>query len=710
MRLQLLGATVSSSCKTIQFRYTGISSLMRKRAFLSRPNVRSFSSKNDTKDASLPYPSIYIRYASQGGTAQLFAQQLYEALDEAVTPPVVDPTLPSSIPELHLQAWNDVPPEEFFESKQALYLLLTSTAGIGQPPENGRVFYEWLMQQPAPELTINDSEPVEFALFGLGNQLAHPNHYNSCAKDVYEKLTSLGNSYRPVLPLTLGDDGGCIDDDFDQWQEAVIDFVTSNKKNDNHAIEEQDTTLTDESDSISSSSSSTVASSSKDIHADLLPMIVCSGAKSSSGHRLSSSNVKKYPTLRLEKGTTQVVRGDLLDVAPSFYPPDTHRMTVLSQTSLNTMDPTASSLHELRFRFPESANLEYEAGDHVVIMPRNAEYIVQAVVDLLDVHPHAVIQGPIDHSVSGQYPFPTGLSVLETLSHCVDLTTTPSPAFCRFLLNSDNRTMDYKSDIALPHRTVLDLLLERRATLPPDHPLISLEDLLYNLPPMQGRYYSIASSSLVHPGTIFLTFRPLQYVTSRGNRLQGVCTSFMSGLTSGSQVLASVHANPTFRLPSDPAIPVILMAGGCGVAPIRAFLEDRLSNASETKNVCAGMHLFLGFRNPADQVYGELVQKAVQAGAVAHVTFSTGCSNNQCGQVTDAVRKHAQTVYDLLQPQDGRHGAHIYLCGGARTFGVAVENELHALYQKYGRCTDEEASEAMRQLAKEGRLHEDLAD
>lgn len=97
--------------------------------------------------------------------------------------------------------------------------------------------------------------------------------------------------------------------------------------------------------------------------------------------------------------------------------------------------------------------------------------------------------------------FHQGLTVFETLTHCVDLGALPSPSFARMLIGK--KDIDYKSEVAYPRRTVLDLALQYERKM-------SLEDLLYQVTPMKPRYYSIASSNIKHPNEIRLVYRRVQ--------------------------------------------------------------------------------------------------------------------------------------------------------------------------------------------------------
>jgi len=308
------------------------------------------------------------------------------------------------------------------------------------------------------------------------------------------------------------------------------------------------------------------------------------------------------------------------------------------------------------------------------------------------------------------YPYPTGLTVQETLSYCIDLGAPPSPSFARKLLNRNQ--LDYKNEIAVPRCTILSSLIKGGTQL-------ALEDLLYQATPMKPRYYSIASGPLEDPSQIRLTFRPVKYVTNEGHVREGVCTRYMSLMQEvidgedPQTMVVTMKSNPSFRLPSDPQIPVLFIAGGCGVAPIRAFCQERILLREKYQVELGPGTLFLGFRYRDDQVYRALIEKALALGALTdvRVAYSRAWKNPAddrgvfCGHVDGLVRSEADRVWKHIEA-----GGSAYLCGGARTFGAAVERQLLEIMQEYGDFDSEEATMYLRQLIADGKLLEDLAD
>jgi NADPH-ferrihemoprotein reductase len=178
----------------------------------------------------------------------------------------------------------------------------------------------------------------------------------------------------------------------------------------------------------------------------------------------------------------------------------------------------------------------------------------------------------------------------------------------------------------------------------------------------------------------------------------------MANLTDHSKVVARVNVNASFRLPLNPKSPMVMLAGGCGVAPIRAFLEERIMLMERGVDLGEAV-LFVGYRNPADEVWSDMVKEALRTGTLtqAFVAFTTGVPD--AAPITDVLRDQSKVTWDVLQA-DG----YIYVCGGAQNFGAAVKSELIDILAKHGGHDEDSATAFLQDLAHCGRLCEDLAD
>ncbi|KAL7486275.1 hypothetical protein ACHAW6_011863 [Cyclotella cf. meneghiniana] len=562
--------------------------------------------------------------------------------------------------------------------------------------DNGREFYNWIMNNS--ETNLNG---MEYAVFGLGSSAAHAAYYNVIGKSLDKRLEELGASR--VMEIGLGDDGDCIEDDFDNWMEGFLNLLREKTFDDG---EKEDVVLEDVIDDAAGKMDviqqreqlqlhqirhNSESSAWKDGLEDV--RIKCPGVALSNDEMRMISN--KFPSLVLRPRESELARKDLFhlnQLPDQFYAYGTMSLDVIGNKILG-VDAGETGIHELKLATP---NMTYETGDHLVVYPQNSQCIVEAYLDMLDVDRHAIIA---EHGQPISYPFPKGLTVYETLTHCVDLGALPSPSFARMIIG--RKDLDYKAEVAYPRRTVLDLILQHGRRL-------SLEDLLFQAVPMKPRYYSIASSNVKHPNEIRLVYRRVKYVSKLGMLREGICTNYLSHkgyIDPGkyAHIAAYVNTNSTFRLPKSVETPLLFIAGGCGVAPIRGLLEERVALAQNGK--LGPATLYLGFRSPDDEVYRQRFEEAIKFGALtdAQISYSTGSANNSV--VSDVVLKNGARVWTHFE-----EGGVTFLCGGARSFGAAIESAFLNIVQEHGKKDFVAAEQYLRTMIKNGRLMDDLAD
>lgn len=630
-----------------------------------------------------PQP-IRILYASQTGTAKLFAYQLLEELSDRY---------PNR--DISVKGWHEINNPAELLTTGSLNVFMTSVAGVGEPPDNGKKFYSWI--------TNNENNPslkgLDYCVFGLGSTAGHLPYYNVIGKNLDKRLEELGASR--VLEIGLGDDGDCIEDDFDNWSANFMDFLEDASDAGGTSKADEISAAQDEAQVVAPDVTQVDTSKPTTMQEGDSPRVKCPGvALADDETRMISS---KYPTLNLIPRETDIVRHHLFKengINPnSFYAKGTLKFDVISNNHAE-IDGGESGMNEMEVMLSEySSNkmCNYEAGDHLVIYPVNSQCVVEALLDNLDVDRHAII------SVEEQpesYPFPTGLTVYETLSHCADLGALVSPNFARMILQ--RKDIDYKAEIAHPRRTLIDLLFQHQRKL-------SLEDLLFQIAPMKPRYYSIASSSVKHPTRIRLLYRKIKYVTSLGFLREGVCTSYLSYKgdlgnqdTRKAHLAAYINRNSEFRLPKEGHVPILMIAVGCGVSPIRALLEERVALVESGKRL-GSARLFLGFRTPDDEVFKAPVEEAIKIGALddVSVTFASGDKDKRL--VTDVLLDEGEYVWNHFES-----GGVAFVCGGARSFGAAVENVLLEIFQLHGSLDYSDSEQYLRRLMNEKKIMDEL--
>jgi sulfite reductase (NADPH) flavoprotein alpha-component len=220
--------------------------------------------------------------------------------------------------------------------------------------------------------------------------------------------------------------------------------------------------------------------------------------------------------------------------------------------------------------------------------------------------------------------------------------------------------------------------------------------LLKKLPP---RLYSISSSPKAHPGQVHLCVGIVR--TEFGGRARkGVCSTFLADrVGTGSAVPVFVHHNKNFRPPADHSTPMIMVGPGTGIAPFRAFLEERRVIGAKGKN-----WLFFGDQHAAtDFLYRDEIEAMLREGPLSRL--DTAFSRDQAEKiyVQQRMLENAREVFAWLE-----EGAHFYVCGDASRMAKDVDRALHQVIEKAGGRTPEQAADYVRQLSASKRYQRDV--
>jgi len=224
------------------------------------------------------------------------------------------------------------------------------------------------------------------------------------------------------------------------------------------------------------------------------------------------------------------------------------------------------------------------------------------------------------------------------------------------------------------------------------------KEFLTFLKKLQPRLYSISSSPKFHPDEVHITVGALRY-ESCGRKRKGVCSTFLAErLVLGAT--APIFIQPShFRLPQDPATPIIMIGPGTGIAPFRAFLEERQITGAKGAN-----WLFFGDQCQAtDFLYREQLMQML---AEAHLTrLDTAFSRDQEQKiyVQHRMLESAQQFWAWLE-----EGTHVYVCGDARRMAKDVDAALHEVVQKAGAKTAEQAADYVATLKAQKRYQRDV--
>lgn len=228
---------------------------------------------------------------------------------------------------------------------------------------------------------------------------------------------------------------------------------------------------------------------------------------------------------------------------------------------------------------------------------------------------------------------------------------------------------------------------------------LTLTAFVENLRKLQPRLYSIASSIKKHENEVHLCIAAVRY-SSDGVAHKGVASTFLADRLPLEETTGIYfHAANHFRLPADLTRPVIMVGPGTGIAPFRAFLEEREATQASGKN-----WLFFGDQKRAsDFLYHDQIIEWVQKG---HLTrLDTAFSRDQEEKIYVQTRM-LQAATELWQWLE--EGAHFYVCGDAKRMAKDVDDALHSIIQTAGGKTAEEAAAYVNQMKKEKRYARDV--
>ncbi len=262
--------------------------------------------------------------------------------------------------------------------------------------------------------------------------------------------------------------------------------------------------------------------------------------------------------------------------------------------------------------------------------------------------------------------------------------------------NLQKVTQKISDCLGVPHDLAHDVI---SASLAMKSPLNDVQAFCDALLPIAPRFYSIASSMQSNPNQVDLLVATFTY--HHGYRFQeGLGSSYIckKAVPFSTQIRVFVHPNDSFTLPQDDSKPIIMIGPGTGVAPFRAFLQERQLKGSLGKN-----WLFFGERNSHSDFYYEDFFKDLERKSFLRLSTAFSRDQEEKYYVQDAMRAHAKELYLWI-----KEGAIIYLCGDAKNMAKDVMATLSEILCEEGSMTLFEAEERLKSMRKEGLLFQDI--
>ncbi len=380
------------------------------------------------------------------------------------------------------------------------------------------------------------------------------------------------------------------------------------------------------------------------------------------------------------------------DTAASDKPKYNRKNPFSSHIQVNRLLTSEQSSKETRhYEFSlEGSGLTYEAGDALNVVPLNCPELVADIIKAIGCN------GDEDEPVNGDQT-----TLFEALRTQFEIKL-PSKELLQEIANRsgdqelngllDSNDKDKLSDY-LWGRDTLDLLLQF-----PDMEFSGAEFLAL-LKPLQHRAYSISSSGKMYPDSVHLTVASVRYHAHERDH-KGVCSTYMADLVdSESEVKIFFSPNKSFRVPEDDSLPMIMVGPGTGIAPFRAFLQEREFRKASGKN-----WLLFGDRNAAtDYIYQDEIEAMQEKGVLTRLDLAFSRDQEEKIYVQDRMIENGAEMFAWLE-----QGGSFFVCGDATYMAKDVDKALHTIIETHGNKTAEQAVDYVNQLKKEKRYVRDV--
>lgn len=340
----------------------------------------------------------------------------------------------------------------------------------------------------------------------------------------------------------------------------------------------------------------------------------------------------------------------------------------------------------------EGSGLHYEVGDSLGVFPTNDPVLVELVLQELGLGgDEAVVTADgapsslRDALLKSYILTEPSKQLLEAVSE-----RDSSAAFLKTLLDPAAKA-DLENFVF--GRDVLDVLQEFTAAK------FTAGEFVKVLRKLQPRLYSIASSQRAVGESVHLTVAVVRYTVGHSQRgRSGVCSTFLAERAEAG-VPVFVHTAKHFRLPEDPSAKVIMVGPGTGIAPFRAFLQDREKTGAAGEN-----WLFFGDQRAAtDFLYQDELEAAASRGILSRLTTAFSRDQAEKIYVQHRMIEHSTEIFEWLEA-----GAYFYVCGDAKNMAKDVDAALHSIVETRGAMSTEQAKEYVDNLKKQKRYRKDV--
>lgn len=485
-------------------------------------------------------------------------------------------------------------------------LVIVSTWGEGDPPENSVDFVSTLMSDKAPQLT-----GTRFSVLSLGDTSYE--HFCKTGIDVDARLEALGAQ-------RIYDRKDCdvdFDDDYAAWSKGALAALSA-----------------------------------------LVTVTPATPVSSAAPVTTTVKYSRKNP-----------------------FPSELNERVLL-----NGRGSAKETIH-LEFNL-EGSGLIYEAGDALAVIPHNAQDVVDAILAVTQLDGSSTVTLKDGECTLG-----------DALTRKLDATAISLPVLKRYneiaqdaklaaLITDKEALKEYTWG-----REIIDVLTDFPAKS------ITADQLAGTMRKLPPRLYSIASSPKAHPGEVHLTVGVVRY-DSNGRERKGVCSTYLADrIEEGSAIDVFVTPNKHFKVPANPDAPLIMVGPGTGIAPFRAFIEERQATEAKGKNwlIFGDQHYLTDF------LYQTEWQSYLEDGVLTKLDVAFSRDQAEKIYVQDRMRENAKELYAWLE-----EGASFCVCGDASRMAHDVDQALQDVIAQEGNMSVAAAADYVKQLKADKRYVRDV--
>lgn len=537
-------------------------------------------------------PGITLISASQTGNARRVAEALRDDLIAA---------------QLNVKLVNAGDYKFKQIASEKLLVIVTSTQGEGESPEEAVALHKFLFSKKAPKL-----EGTAFAVFGLGDTSYE--FFCQSGKDFDSRLAELGAErlldrvdadveYQPAAA---------------EWRARVVEVLKS-----------------------------------------------------------------RAPVAAPAQGATS---GAVNDIHSSPYTKEAPLTATLAVNQKITGRDSEKDVRHIEIDLADSG-LRYQPGDALGVWYQNDPALVKELVELL------WLKGDEPVTVDGKT-----LPLAEALEWHFELTVNTANIVENYATLTRSETLlPLVGDKAqLQHYAATTPIVDMVRFSPAQ---LDADALIGLLRPLTPRLYSIASSQAEVESEVHITVGAVRYDIEGRARAGGASSFLADRVEEDGEVRVFIEHNDNFRLPANPQTPVIMIGPGTGIAPFRAFMQQRAADGAEGKN-------WLFFGNPhftEDFLYQVEWQRYVKEGVLSRIDLAWSRDQQQKVYVQDKLREQGAELWRWIND-----GAHIYVCGDANRMAKDVEQTLLEVIAEFGAMDAEAADEFLSELRVERRYQRDV--